>query len=249
MSLKPNDSTFAGMLAKMIPLPFGRSRWVSRYFVLLDSELRLYKDPHTETPSQTLNLHKINQVMAITTTPQRPHCLQLGEEKPWIIDCGSDKVMEDWIFAIQSRIARYPLKSMSLPNTPNPLLLNIVMKKTNSYCSMQQVKSPEVYRLPTLPLRCTNLDSETGDHSSKASSLLSRRNMELTPLVILDSEVSCCSTSPIITTPSPTGAVIGTSYLIDEYYYTKAGTYYTDPLISIESSSPTYLSYKKRFGL
>lgn len=45
MSLKPNDSTFAGMLAKMIPLPFGRSRWVSRYFVLLDSELRLYKDP------------------------------------------------------------------------------------------------------------------------------------------------------------------------------------------------------------
>jgi hypothetical protein len=74
--------------------------------------------------------------------------------------------------------------------------------------------------------------------------------MELTPLVI-DSEVSCCSTaaSPTITTPSPTGAVIGTSYLIDEYYYTKAGTYTDDPLVSIESSSPTYLSYKKRFRL
>lgn len=34
----------AGWLTKMISLPFGRSRWISRFFVLLDSELRFYKD-------------------------------------------------------------------------------------------------------------------------------------------------------------------------------------------------------------
>lgn len=34
----------AQWLTKLIVLPFGRTRWSSRFFVLLDSELRIYKD-------------------------------------------------------------------------------------------------------------------------------------------------------------------------------------------------------------
>lgn len=47
MLMTPNHdslSPVAGWLSKMTHLPFGRSRWNSRFFVLLDSELRFYKD-------------------------------------------------------------------------------------------------------------------------------------------------------------------------------------------------------------
>lgn len=48
-------SPVAGWLTKMISLPFGRSRWISRFFVLLDSELRFYKD---EVCVKIFNLNK-----------------------------------------------------------------------------------------------------------------------------------------------------------------------------------------------
>lgn len=38
------NTPMAGWLAKMTPLPFGKSRWQDRFFVLLDTELRYYKD-------------------------------------------------------------------------------------------------------------------------------------------------------------------------------------------------------------
>jgi hypothetical protein len=31
-------------LSKLTSLPFGRTRWISRFFVLLDNEIYVYKD-------------------------------------------------------------------------------------------------------------------------------------------------------------------------------------------------------------
>ena len=38
------NAPLAGRLAKLATLPLGRTRWRYCYFVLLDSELRFYKD-------------------------------------------------------------------------------------------------------------------------------------------------------------------------------------------------------------
>jgi hypothetical protein len=112
----------AGWLTKMISLPFGRSRWISRYFVLLDSELRFYKDEvrkmsnmskkklllitllflftqHSDSASQIMNLRNICQVIPTPTT-QHPFCFRLEPQQSYT----SDSVTRPWIIECKSEM-------------------------------------------------------------------------------------------------------------------------------------------------
>ncbi|GAN07955.1 hypothetical protein MAM1_0183c07460 [Mucor ambiguus] len=283
-------SPAAGWLSKMVSLPFGRSRWISRFFVLLDSELRFYKDEHSESSSQVLNLRQIAQVIPASTL-QHPYCFRLEPKqqqgtdhrlRPWIIECKSETDMEMWLSAIKNRINKYsPVSSPLLQPTSQ-------RQRTTSMASVSSIimASPEVYRMPALPLRCTNMNWGEQDESRKES-LLARRNKKLAPIVTQPSSSSSsitCSPQPSLplysgslsavssssTLPSPTGAVLGCSFLIspgiiDRYstYPSKENNSNNEPVLrvgrqkenkqcdtmSLESSSPTYLMYKKRFHL
>ncbi|KAF1797912.1 hypothetical protein V8B55DRAFT_1549991 [Mucor lusitanicus] len=290
-------SPAAGWLSKMVSLPFGRSRWISRFFVLLDSELRFYKDEHSESSSQVLNLRQIAQVIPASTL-QHPYCFRLEPKqqqqtdhglRPWIIECKSEMDMEMWVSAIKSRISKYSPAS-------SPLLRPTAQHapRTASVASVNSIimASPEVYRMPALPLRCTNMIWGDEQDESAKESLLARRNKKLAPIVTQPSPSSSssitCSPQPPLplysgslsamssssTLPSPTGAVLGCSLLIspgiidrysnyptsnsskqttglrveDEHHHQQEGSKQCDTM-SLESSSPTYLMYKKRFHL
>ncbi|CAO3633026.1 unnamed protein product [Mucor fragilis] len=285
-------SPAAGWLSKMVSLPFGRSRWISRFFVLLDSELRFYKDEHSESSSQVLNLRQIAQVIPAPTL-QHPYCFRLEPKqyqqqadhalRPWIIECKSEIDMEMWVSAIKSRISKYsPVSSPLLRPAPQ------THRSTISIASVSSIvmTSPEVYRMPALPLRCTNMVWEGEQDESRKESLLARRNKKLAPIVTQPSSSSSsitCSPQPSLplysgslsamssssTLPSPTGAVLGCSLLIspgiiDRYSSYPSKETHTNQAVlrvdhqeenkqcdamSLESSSPTYLMYKKRFHL
>ncbi|KAI9483139.1 MAG: hypothetical protein EXX96DRAFT_557008 [Benjaminiella poitrasii] len=265
-------SPLAGWLSKMVSFPFGRTRWVSKFFVLLDSELRFYKDEHSESASQVLNLRQIGQVISAPTT-NHPYCFRLEPKqdqmmRPWIIECKTKRDMNTWISAIKQRILKYSPAStptaFSIPLSPkSPYQLDT----TESTLSLEDkafiAASPDVFRMPTLPLRCTNINQGV-----ERDSLLVRRNKKLAPIVTQLPILSAHSSSSI-SLPSPTGAVLGPSSIIspgiiNRYCY---GRYQNESksfvpkgvlgvqeekecdTVSLESLSPTYLMYKKRFHL
>lgn len=202
-----------------------------------------------------------------TPTTQHPFCFRLEPQttgnisRPWIIECKTEVDMENWIAAIQSRITKYasPASSPGIqsPKTPHDTSSTRVV----SVYSIANNVSPEIYRVAALPLRCTNM---TFDDQEKES-LLSRRNKKLAPIVTQQQaeapQLSAYSSASSIT-PSPTGAVLGSLIspsIIDRYsqYNHKNNRplpiitkgVYNDEIKEEEPSSPTYLKYKKRFGL
>jgi hypothetical protein len=193
--------------------------------------------------------------------------------RPWIIECKSEIDMDSWVAAIKTRIMKYTPAS-----SPSSLLFSpaISPKQSNrntvnsidSLVIAAAAAAPEFYRMPALPLRCTNLTKE----ESKKDSLLMRRNKKLAPIVTLSSPMlqhpsdvslsSASSSSWSSSLPSPTGAVLISPGIIDRYsQYKKSnissntkGAHHQQDIdcdtISLESSSsPTYLMYKKKFRL
>ncbi|OBZ81861.1 hypothetical protein A0J61_10090 [Choanephora cucurbitarum] len=180
----PKSTTpVAGWLTKMTPLPFGRVRWVSKYFVLLDSEIRFYKDEHSETPSQVMNLRQVYQVIR-APTPQHPFCFRLEPKKqqqsikPWIVECKDEFDMESWMSAIEERILKHSPTSSSFDKK---------LKRLPSVVSVNTIiaTSPAIYRSPVLPLRCINVELDIKEVTVEKKSLLSRRKQTL-PHIITD---------------------------------------------------------------
>ncbi|KAI8349405.1 hypothetical protein BD560DRAFT_410301 [Blakeslea trispora] len=177
-SSTPKSTTpVAGWLTKMISLPFGRTRWISKYFVLLDSELRFYKDEHSDNPSQVLNLRHVYRVIP-TPTSQRPFCFRLEPKKepqstkPWVVECKNEFDMENWISAIEERILKHSSTTSSF-DSKHKRLPSVVSVNT------LVAASPAIYRSPVLPLRCINVEEEV----IKKEPLLSRRKQTLTPII------------------------------------------------------------------
>jgi hypothetical protein len=200
-------------------------------------------------------------------TANHPYCFRLEPKqqtqqqlRPWIIECKSEMDMDNWVAAIKTRIMKYtPVSS------PSSLIFSPALSPKQSNRSTIQsidslvVAAPEFYRMPALPLRCTNLTKE----EAKKDSLLMRRNKKLAPIVTLSSPQhndvplsSASSCSSLI--PSPTGAVLG-PLLNSPCNYSRSnisttsnntkGEQECDTLSLESSSSPTYLMYKKKFRL
>ncbi|KAK4509330.1 uncharacterized protein ATC70_007681 [Mucor velutinosus] len=94
---------------------FGASRWQSRYFVLLDSEMRYYKDEHSVAASRTVNLGDISKVI-MTSSPNHPYSFRLeptlyaqhskNQKKIWTMECKSATELELWVSAINYRLCK-----------------------------------------------------------------------------------------------------------------------------------------------
>lgn len=97
---------------------FGASRWQSRYFVLLDSEMRYYRDEHAVTASRTVNLRDVAKVI-ITNSPNHPYSFRLeptlyaqqhqstkNQRKIWTIECQSETELDLWVSAINYRLCK-----------------------------------------------------------------------------------------------------------------------------------------------
>lgn len=112
---------------------FGGSRWQSRYFVLLDSEMRYYKGEHSINASRTINLRNVSKVINVTI-PNRAYCFKLeptlyyqsqhlkDEKKVWTIECQSQYELESWVDAINDRLLRLCFEEESQPDVVSPAL-------------------------------------------------------------------------------------------------------------------------------
>ncbi|KAL0077393.1 hypothetical protein J3Q64DRAFT_1769245 [Phycomyces blakesleeanus] len=159
-------------LAKLSSGSFGRSRWRSRYFVLLDSELRYYKDEHTDSASSTLSLRDVSRVVACSF-PNHPYCFRLEpnlnapiQDKdsslpPWTIECNSAFDQGAWVDVIQYRLAR--LSVIRVPVSPaqsrprqRPFDTFLRMIKTSSSSSSSASASPR----HTRQIRATQLNHQ-----------------------------------------------------------------------------------------
>lgn len=127
---------------------FGSSRWQSRYFVLLDSELRYYKDEHYVTASRTLNLGDIAKVTVINLT-NRKYCFKLEptlyyqhhhattkySRKIWTIECQSETELESWVAALDLRLCNLSFQDTLQPfSSPEP-------KRQQPLTSLSQIMS------------------------------------------------------------------------------------------------------------
>ncbi|CEP13519.1 hypothetical protein [Parasitella parasitica] len=112
-----SSTPLSGWLHKLTTAnTFGASRWQSRYFVLLDSEMRYYKDEHSVNASRTVNLGDIAQVIK-TSLPNHPFCFRLEptlyakqhqytkqQKKIWTMKCKSQIELDLWVSALNYRL-------------------------------------------------------------------------------------------------------------------------------------------------
>ncbi|KAI8364488.1 hypothetical protein EDC96DRAFT_510871 [Choanephora cucurbitarum] len=108
-----NKAPRSGWLSKLTTgNAFCASRWQSRYFVLLDSEMRYYKDEHSTNASRTISLREVTNV-SLVSLPNRPYCFRLEpvktvdskkQQKVWTIACQSEYELESWVSAINCRL-------------------------------------------------------------------------------------------------------------------------------------------------
>ncbi|KAF1806980.1 hypothetical protein V8B55DRAFT_1461324 [Mucor lusitanicus] len=117
-SSNTTTAPLSGWLQKLTTTnAFGASRWQSRYFVLLDSEMRYYKDEHSVTASRTVNLGDISKVI-MTSSPSHPYSFRLEptlyaqqqhakhQKKIWTMECKSATELELWVSAINYRLCK-----------------------------------------------------------------------------------------------------------------------------------------------
>ncbi|KAI8149777.1 hypothetical protein BJV82DRAFT_663056 [Fennellomyces sp. T-0311] len=126
---RPSNSTTprAGWLSKLSSAyTMGKHRWQTRFFVLVDTELRYYKNEHTEMPSCVIDLHDVCQAVIITSSSGRPYCFRLEPvirqgNRPLTIACHSQEELSSWIVAIRSILSKLKQpyrKRRSVSSTP-----------------------------------------------------------------------------------------------------------------------------------
>ncbi|KAJ8658222.1 hypothetical protein O0I10_005904 [Lichtheimia ornata] len=110
----------AGWMTKMMLPCRGigstKTRWHRRFFVLLDTELRCYRNEHIETPTYVINLEEMCQVVTLTSSSSRPYCFRLEPiikqgNRPLTLACESSEEMASWVEAIRSRLLPSPSNS------------------------------------------------------------------------------------------------------------------------------------------
>ncbi|KAI7852162.1 hypothetical protein BDC45DRAFT_607649 [Circinella umbellata] len=142
-TMTATNAPLAGWLAKLKTLPLGRSRWRYFYFVLLDSELRFYKDEHAYSASRILDLKNVSKITQLAL-PNHSFCIRLEpsstqKSKPWTLACSSQADLEAWTCALQKRLVRL---STNISSPKPPLMENLNKKRpTNSWFSQPSSSS------------------------------------------------------------------------------------------------------------
>ncbi|KAI9266438.1 hypothetical protein BDA99DRAFT_570852 [Phascolomyces articulosus] len=102
-----------------------KQRWQTRFFILLDTELRCYKNEHSQTPSSVIDLHAICQPVVMTSSINgQAHCFRLepttregNHNRPLTIACQSAQELSVWVAALRSIIykLKYQQEQLSPP--------------------------------------------------------------------------------------------------------------------------------------
>ncbi|KAI8063903.1 hypothetical protein BC940DRAFT_321397 [Gongronella butleri] len=145
------DAPRAAWLFKLSHGFGGKPKWNPRFFILLDNELRCYRDEHAESPSQILHLSDIGQViplldrantfrlepsyrsftlpgggsgssaMMMTRSSSTRGLGAGGFSKPWTIECSSQQEMAIWYECLRHRLERTPVFAPPPPPPVAPL--------------------------------------------------------------------------------------------------------------------------------
>ncbi|KAI7866665.1 hypothetical protein BDF14DRAFT_1882442 [Spinellus fusiger] len=200
-----SDAPRAGRLSKLTGYHFGRSRWQSRFFVLLNSELRYYKNEHAETPCYVLDLHDVDQIV-FAPTPSHPFCFRLEPilctqispiateskkeksskaQRPWTIECQSEIDMELWVAAIRSRLTKLspkmPHSQQQSPSTQSSRFLPSFFRKTTTSPIVDIASCPSP--LASVP-SCRPMNRNPLPNMNVVSSFSQRRGILLAPIVV-----------------------------------------------------------------
>ncbi|KAI9243268.1 hypothetical protein EDC94DRAFT_631220 [Helicostylum pulchrum] len=232
---------------------FGSSRWQSRYFVLLDSELRYYKDEHSVTASRTLNLGDISKVTIINLA-NRKYCFKLEptlyyrhhhattkhSRKIWTIECQSETELESWVAAIDLRLCNLSLQDTLQPfSSPEP-------KRQQPFTSLSQIMStsagsePHYYTNVPRPLKksCPSISRRRGV-------ILSPLNTCTIPGLLDSSDMLSSSSSHGSNINSPTSKPSTIEELEeDRLVCQQADKLVTQTAYILNASSPAFALYK-----
>ncbi|KAI8063275.1 hypothetical protein BC940DRAFT_349139 [Gongronella butleri] len=160
---------------KKLTWTMGKSRWQSRYFVLLDTELRYYKDEHATTPSAIISLMDIERVEVVCVAGCR-YCVRLcpsgtsvRKGKPLVMRFDAAIELSTWFHAIQAK--RPVKKTIAMP--PACLASSFAPSMSSSMLDLHAeapTAAPNVRRRPPRP----------------AKSLTRRRGIVLSTLSLAD---------------------------------------------------------------
>ncbi|CAO3622438.1 unnamed protein product [Cunninghamella echinulata] len=98
-------------LQKMTTI-MGKTIWQTRYFVLLETEIRYYKDEYEATPNHIICLKDIYTIKEIPGIHQK-YCLSLEpnmnskRSKPLVLGFTEKFELESWMNAIQTRLNKF----------------------------------------------------------------------------------------------------------------------------------------------
>jgi hypothetical protein len=178
-----NATPCSGWLSKLSTnTTFGTSRWQSRFFILLASELRYYKDEYSAIASRTINLRDIARVV-IVDIPNHPFTFRLEptlyfqnhrsskkqQQKTWTIECHSEFELEAWVAAINLRLSRLVCCFQD-----DEQGFQIVQPATISFpFSIPETEHSSTYLLRTLTVSSLSSSSTSGSSGSSGSSIYS----------------------------------------------------------------------------
>ncbi|KAI7871352.1 hypothetical protein BDF14DRAFT_1766070 [Spinellus fusiger] len=241
-------------LSKLNTSSFGRSKWSSRFFVLLDSELRYYKDEHAIIPSATLSLRDICKVV-VYPMPNYPYCFRLEpnvavkmngkkSQQPWTMKCQSKFELEAWVDTIQYRLTRLSgFRANHLP-LPSPSKRQPLRSFIRLFTSSNPLNPPKVHDLtpPVFEITQSTLMPTPRPQRKNAPSLSRRRGVILSPIII--------ESLPFLDSNSiPSTSSGNESPVLDRIHipYSYSSDINDCKHLKTEFLSPTFLAYKERF--
>ncbi|KAI7905955.1 uncharacterized protein BX663DRAFT_498276 [Cokeromyces recurvatus] len=268
--MNPSSIPCSGWLSKLTHSPFGTARWQSRYFVLLDTEMRYYKDEHSSNASKTINLHDISNVIIMTRTPGHPYVFRLEpttthrgyQKKVWTIECKSQCELDAWVSVIQFRLSKLIKKEqaglVSIPENNRQESISMPHHQVSqTTCNKIETAAAMIHPRPR-PLK-----RPMPSISRRRGIVLSRLDVEnilptLENDMLSSSSSSSSSSSHRSSLPSlPTISQKTTSsetITKEEGYQIESKNSVDlnasqDAYIILDSSSPTFAYFKKQFNL
>lgn len=237
---------------------FGASRWQSRYFVLLDSELRYYKDEHSVTASRTINLRDISKVI-ITNSTNRQYCLKLeptlyyqnhhpitvkNQKKIWTMECKTEYDLQAWVTAINLRLSKLCFDDDIMSPSIQPF-------STPEQNRQQPLDS--LFRVVTSSTISSGIIDSSRSLKHPAPSISRRRGVILSPLDVC--AIPCLESSEMLSSSSSRGSGLPSPNKLaaieeeEETMNRHAEKLTTHNAYVLDTSSPTFALYKERFHL